>query len=130
MGEDVKNILVNALDALDERDRQRESQEMSDHPSQIRICTEFDRTWVRVIIEDNGLGIPEALRSQIFDPFFTTKPIGKGTGLGMSICYQIVTEKHGGNLYYQASPMGGAGFVIELPREAKTISKDLSCTRS
>ncbi|NMG59294.1 histidine kinase [Geitlerinema sp. P-1104] len=123
------NILVNALDALDERDRQRQSQEMSDHPSHIRICTQFETEWVRVIIEDNGLGIPETLRSQIFDPFFTTKPIGKGTGLGMSICYQIVTEKHGGNLYYQPSTTGGAGFVIELPREAKTMSKRLSCSR-
>ncbi|WP_159784852.1 ATP-binding protein [Sodalinema gerasimenkoae] len=126
MNQVFMNILVNALDALDERDRQRQTEEIYAHPSAIRIATEFDAEFVRVIIEDNGLGIPENLRSQIFDPFFTTKPIGKGTGLGMSICYQIVTEKHGGNLSYQPSVTGGAGFVIELPRNAKALRQELS----
>jgi signal transduction histidine kinase len=57
----------------------------------------------------------------VFDPFFTTKSIGKGTGLGLSISYQIVTEKHGGRLYFCSTPGQGAKFVIEIPiREQHT----------
>lgn len=123
MNQVFMNILVNALDALEERDRQRTVEELYAEPSQIRIATELDGEVVRVRIEDNGLGVPKRLRSQIFDPFFTTKPIGKGTGLGMSICYQIVTDKHGGELFYQPSAEGGAGFVIELPRQSRTLPK-------
>jgi signal transduction histidine kinase/purine-cytosine permease-like protein len=126
MNQVFMNILVNALDALEERDRQRTVEEEYAQPSQIRISTELDGQVVRVTIEDNGLGIPEHLRSQVFDPFFTTKAIGKGTGLGMSICYQIVADKHGGRLFYQPSADGGAGFVIELPHQTQTLSKTLS----
>jgi signal transduction histidine kinase len=115
MNQVFMNILANALDALEERDRQRSYAEVQAEPSQIRIATTASATQVRISIEDNGLGIPEAVRSRVFDPFFTTKPVGKGTGLGMSICYQIVTEKHGGNLYCGVSPEGGASFTIELP---------------
>jgi signal transduction histidine kinase len=51
---------------------------------------------VKIAIADNGLGMSEQVRQKIFDPFFTTKPIGKGTGMGMSIGYQIIVEKHSG----------------------------------
>lgn len=115
MNQVFMNILANALDALEERDRQRSYEAVQAEPSQIRITTAASATQVRITIEDNGLGIPEDMRSRVFDPFFTTKPVGKGTGLGMSICYQIVTEKHGGILYCRTSPEGGASFTIELP---------------
>ncbi|MDX2240107.1 MAG: ATP-binding protein [Leptolyngbyaceae cyanobacterium bins.302] len=71
--------------------------------------------WVKVAIADNGTGIPEAVQLRIFDPFFTTKPVGKGTGLGMSISYQIITEKHNGKLECFSTPGTGTEFVIQLP---------------
>jgi signal transduction histidine kinase len=51
----------------------------------------------------------------LFDPFFTTKPIGKGTGIGLSISYQIITEKHGGRLTCSSTPGAGTEFLIEIP---------------
>ncbi len=70
---------------------------------------------VRIRILDNGPGIPESARLRLFDPFFTTKPVGKGTGMGLSISYQIITERHGGTLECNSSPGQGAEFVIQIP---------------
>ncbi|BEG78275.1 sensor histidine kinase [Achromobacter xylosoxidans] len=69
---------------------------------------------VRVVLRDNGPGIPPEHLLRIFDPFFTTKPVGKGTGLGLSISYGIV-EQHGGRLSARNAEGGGAEFVLELP---------------
>lgn len=108
------HILVNAIDALDERDaklRYLESQ-----LSQIHIRTSVIETqWVQIAISDNGIGIPAAVKHRIFDPFFTTKPIGKGTGIGMSISYQIVTDQHGGKLECCSLPGQGTEFRIKIP---------------
>ncbi|MEM8640227.1 MAG: ATP-binding protein [Cyanobacteria bacterium P01_G01_bin.54] len=104
------NILVNALDALE------------DHPDagrvdRITLTTQLlaDQQQVQVIIADNGPGIPAEVQKQIFDPFFTTKPIGKGTGLGMAISYQIITEKHSGQIICRSKVGQGTEFVITLP---------------
>ncbi len=70
---------------------------------------------VRVRITDNGSGMTEEVQRKLFDPFFTTKPVGKGTGLGLAISYQIVTEKHGGNLWCESSLGAGTTFFIEVP---------------
>jgi len=71
---------------------------------------------VCIHIQDNGSGIPEAIRDRLFDPFFTTKPIGQGTGMGLAISYQIVTETHGGQLTYDSVPGQGTRFTITIPR--------------
>jgi signal transduction histidine kinase len=71
--------------------------------------------WVEVAIADNGVGISKEIQQRIFNPFFTTKPLGKGTGMGMSISYQIVTEKHGGKLECFSTPGEGTEFIIRIP---------------
>jgi two-component system NtrC family sensor kinase len=110
------NILVNAIDALDERDRHRCSEELKQNPSMIRITTSVvDNHQVMIEIADNGPGISSHLQSRLFDPFFTTKPVGKGTGLGLSISYQIVTEKHGGQLQCRSTVGAGTAFHITIP---------------
>ncbi|MEG4229254.1 ATP-binding protein [Microcoleus sp. N9_B2] len=117
------NILVNALDALDEMNTKRSYQELKDTPNQIRIRTSaIDNQWVEVAIADNGIGMPEPVKQRIFDPFFTTKAIGKGTGLGMSISYQIITEKHRGKIKCFSTPGSGTEFVIQIPIQQQTIS--------
>ena len=111
------NILANALDALEERDRGRSTEAMKQCPSTITIQTRpTDGDRIAVHIWDNGPGIPEAVQRRVFDPFFTTKPSGKGTGMGMSISYQIITEKHGGTLECVSSSEQGTEFVIQIPR--------------
>ncbi|MEG5139118.1 MULTISPECIES: PAS domain S-box protein [unclassified Microcoleus] len=110
------NILSNALDALEERDLRRSAEEMRQQPSNIRIRTEISPAGKVIIrITDNGPGIPETVGTRLFDPFFTTKPVGKGTGMGLSISYQIVTDRHNGSLKCTSSPGQGAEFAIEIP---------------
>jgi signal transduction histidine kinase len=70
-----------------------------------------------VAIADNGPGIAKEIQQQIFNPFFTTKPVGKGTGMGMSISYQIITEKHRGKLACFSQPGQGTEFVIQIPKK-------------
>ncbi|MGP1386375.1 MAG: ATP-binding protein [Thainema sp.] len=110
------NILVNAIDAIDEQIARRTYQERKDHPGRITIRTSVvDATWIEIAIADNGGGIPAAVQQRIFDPFFTTKPLGKGTGMGMSISYQIVTERHNGKLECFSTLGEGTEFVVRIP---------------
>ncbi|MBE9198051.1 MULTISPECIES: ATP-binding protein [unclassified Nodularia (in: cyanobacteria)] len=110
------NILTNAIDVLEERDEKRSSQKIKSSPSIIRISTKMlDEHQIMIKISDNGMGIPEKIKQLIFNPFFTTKPIGKGTGMGMSISYQIITKNHGGKFYCISSSGQGTEFVIEIP---------------
>ena len=67
---------------------------------------------------DNGIGIPPEVRDTIFEPFFTTKPPGSGTGLGLSLSYDIVTKGHGGKLTVESEDGDGATFIIRLPQSS------------
>jgi GAF domain-containing protein len=110
------NLLANAIDALEEYNKQRSPENIKANPSTIRISTAaINNDWVAVYIADNGPGMTEEVRSHLFDPFFTTKSVGKGTGLGLSISYQIVTDKHGGKLSCDSAPGEGTEFTIEIP---------------
>jgi signal transduction histidine kinase len=115
MNQVFMNILVNAIDALDERDEQRTFSECEESPSTIWISTAVIDEWAQITIADNGTGMSEATQKQLFDPFYTTKPIGKGTGLGMSISHQIITERHQGQLYCDSTLGEGSKFVIKIP---------------
>lgn len=110
------NILVNAIDALEESQAQQTYEDSQAHPGQITIRTAvIEDQWIEIAIADNGPGIPAAVQKRIFDPFFTTKPIGKGTGMGMSISYQIITEKHGGKLKFTSKLGQGTEFRLQIP---------------
>ncbi|MEG4575143.1 PAS domain S-box protein [Microcoleus sp. N3A4] len=109
------NILSNAIDALDDANSRLNCQEMTENPCQIRICTEVVGNFVEIKIADNGPGITEQVKQQIFDTFFTTKPIGKGTGMGLSISYQIIVERHKGELYCTSELGKGTEFTIRIP---------------
>ncbi|MGF1939024.1 MAG: sensor histidine kinase [Nostoc sp. ChiQUE02] len=88
---------------------------------QIWISTEvLDSNQVIIRIADNGCGMTEEVKPKIFDPFFTTKPVGSGTGLGMSISYQII-NKHGGQLKCVSTPLVGTEFIIQIPIRLKSV---------
>ncbi len=101
-------ILTNAIDALT-------TSKAPDCP-EIRIATQMqNQDNIRISIADNGPGMSETVQQRIFDPFFTTKPVGQGTGLGLFISYQIVTEQHRGKLQCISQPEKGTKFMIDIP---------------
>jgi len=119
------NLLTNAIDALDERDKKRSIADIKANPSQINITTSVvNSEQIAITIADNGLGMSEVVQARIFDPFFTTKPVGKGTGLGLAISYQVVVEKHLGSLRCHSVPGEGTTFIVKIPIKlsAKTQS--------
>jgi signal transduction histidine kinase len=99
------NILDNAIDAL---------KDMPPGEGVITIRTRREGDWAIVEIEDNGPGVPVDIQSRIFEPFFTTKPPGVGTGLGLDISYNIVVNKHRGDIRLESEP-GHTQFQIWLP---------------
>ncbi|MGB2924183.1 MAG: response regulator [Limnothrix sp.] len=110
------NLLSNSIDALEDNNQSKSYKEIQAEPNQIKITTQIiDYQWVKVAIADNAGGIPEAIQNQIFEPFFTTKPIGEGTGIGLSISHQIITEKHQGKLEYSSQEGQGTEFRIYIP---------------
>ena len=113
------NVLTNAIDAIDEKWETITSCEYLGFPKyypQIIIRTEvWEGDRVQLHFTDNGIGIPDHVKRRMHDPFFTTKPVGKGTGLGMSISYQIIVERHRGQLTCISTPEKYTQFMIELP---------------
>jgi len=99
------NLFTNACDASQPGDR-------------IEVLGLADGDWAQIEVLDQGQGIPHALRESIFDPFFTTKAPGEGTGLGLSVAYQIVQD-HGGNLHIDSEPGVGTRAVVRLPIAGK-----------
>nr|WP_298916173.1 ATP-binding protein [uncultured Nostoc sp.] len=125
------NILNNSIDTLKEsitgchllvdNVKITRNQQLTAKNLQIRIYTEvLDSNQVIIRIADNGCGMTEEIMQKIFDPFFTTKPVGSGTGLGMSISYQII-NKHGGQLKCISAPFQGTEFIIQIPIRFKSV---------
>ncbi|WP_373526022.1 ATP-binding protein [Nostoc sp.] len=113
------NILVNAIDALEDSvltGRWKIKKQLKTDNPQIYIRTQLVMpNHVTIRIADNGTGIPEDAKKQLFNPFFTTKPVGQGTGMGLAISHQIITERHGGSLEFVSQPGTGTEFIIRIP---------------
>ncbi|HEY9299006.1 MAG TPA: ATP-binding protein, partial [Phormidium sp.] len=122
------NILSNAIDALNEYNKQRSLDNLPACPLAITIRTFLLEEKSRVVIQirDNGPGITAEVKDRIFEPFFTTKPVGEGTGLGLYISYQIVHEKHGGALNCFSDVGQGTEFWIEIPIRQTRAALNLS----
>jgi signal transduction histidine kinase len=100
------NILVNAAQAIKEK-------------GEIRITTRNDHAGnIEVRIQDNGIGIPEENISKLFNPFFTTKEVGKGTGLGLNVAYNIV-QKHQGSIEIESKVGVGTTFIVRIPAKCE-----------
>lgn len=109
------NIINNACYAA----YQRKRKEGSDFHPMVTVRTKGWEDHVEITIEDNGGGIPEAVRPRLFDPFFTTKPAGEGTGLGLSLSHDIVVQRHRGTIGVESEPGEFSRFIVRLPRSAK-----------
>ena len=108
------NILNNAFYAIEEKRR-----DIDGYTGVIIAATIDKANSIEVVLEDNGTGIPEKARSRIFDPFFTTKPAGAGTGLGLSMTYDIVVRAHGGSLTVDTEPGKFTRFRVGLPKTVR-----------
>jgi signal transduction histidine kinase len=110
------NLITNAAHAI--------SKALSNEPGElgrIHIKTRKVNEMVEIQIADTGTGIPEKLRNKVFDPFFTTKEVGRGTGQGLTIAYNVIVEKHGGILTFETEVGKGTTFIIQLPLQAQAL---------
>ena len=109
------NILANAIDAFEEANQSKTFEEIKADPNIITITTSVVDRQVQIQIKDNACGMKLETIERIFEYGFTTKEVGKGTGLGMAIAHQIITEKHGGSIECSSEQGIGTIFTIALP---------------
>ena len=121
IGRVILNLITNAFYAVDEKKTLLQAQGDKSYEPTVSVSSKKDGSNVFITVKDNGNGIPEAIKDKIFQPFFTTKPTGQGTGLGLSLSYDIV-KAHGGELKVETKeeeglPAGQTGslFTIQLP---------------
>ncbi|MVM39650.1 tetratricopeptide repeat protein [Spirosoma sp. HMF3257] len=112
IGRVLLNLFTNAFYAVQQR--QKLAQDSTYQPC-VTVSTRCANGEAIITVEDNGTGIPESVQQKIFQPFFTTKPTGEGTGLGLSLAYDIVTKGHSGTLTVESEEGKGTKFVISLP---------------
>ena len=108
------NLVSNAFYAVKEKAKKTSAGGKSNYKPEVRIITEKNSEFVTVHVYDNGTGIPDAVREKIFTPFFTTKPTGEGTGLGLSLSFDIV-KAHGGFITLTSKPGEYTSFQVSLP---------------
>ena len=112
IGRVILNLINNAFYAVNEKQRQK----LNGYEPTVTVSTKkLTPDKVEIKVKDNGNGIPFKIIDKIFQPFFTTKPTGEGTGLGLSLAYDIVTKGHGGELRVETKEGEGTEFVIWIP---------------
>lgn len=111
LGQVILNLLINAAHTIGEKLGRNPDGEKG----KIHITTRVVDSFVDVRIRDTGSGIPVGIRERIFDPFFTTKEVGRGTGQGLTISHDVISQKHGGTLTFETEEGTGTTFIIRLP---------------
>ena len=111
IGRVILNLINNAFYAVSERAKQGGGE----YEPIVTVSTRTDKAKLEIEVKDNGMGMSDAIKEKIFQPFFTTKPTGQGTGLGLSLSYEIVTKRHGGELKVDTKEGQGSAFIIQLP---------------
>ncbi len=111
IGRVVLNLITNAFHAV----REKKVQHPEGYSPTVTVITEKRGDKVVLIVRDNGNGVPAKILDKIFQPFFTTKPTGQGTGLGLSMSYDIITKGHDGELQVKTVEGEGSDFIITLP---------------
>jgi signal transduction histidine kinase len=112
--QDISRVLVNLYNNAFYAVNERRQQSPNDYEPNISITTKKIKGMIEITVRDNGNGIPENIHEKIFQPFFTTKPAGQGTGLGLSLAYDII-KAHGGLIKVESAEGTGTEFVVELP---------------
>ena len=111
VGRVLLNLFTNAFYAM----QQKQKAGNGTYKPELQVVTSLVNDEVEIRVKDNGTGIPEAIQDKILQPFFTTKPSGQGTGLGLSLSYDIVVKGHGGSINIDSKEGEGVEFIIQLP---------------
>jgi signal transduction histidine kinase len=118
MGRVLLNLYNNAFYAVQQKAKLVPAGAAGEAPGYqptVKVSTRLVGNQVEVRVRDNGVGMPEQVTSKIFQPFFTTKPTGEGTGLGLSLSYDIITKGHGGEIKVNSREGESTSFIIKLP---------------
>jgi len=115
ISQDIGRVLLNLINNAFYAVALKAKKESEDYKPLVTVATQSKNHHVEIRVKDNGEGIPPSVVDKIFQPFFTTKPTGQGTGLGLSLSYDIVTKGHNGNLEVDTNEGIGTMFIIQLP---------------
>jgi signal transduction histidine kinase len=111
IGRVLLNLYNNAFYAVSKKKKQQHE----GYEPTISVITRRFEDKIEIRVKDNGIGIPQKVIDKIFQPFFTTKPAGQGTGLGLSLSYNIVAKEHGGEIKMETQDGEWTEFIIKLP---------------
>ncbi len=114
ISQDIGRVLLNLFNNAFYAVNQQKSNNLISYEPDVSVTTKKSENSVLITVSDNGGGIPEKIKEKIFQPFFTTKPTGEGTGLGLSLSYDIV-KAHGGEIKVDSKENSGTTFIIQLP---------------
>ena len=115
--QDISRVFLNIINNACYSTNQKKLQSQDDYSPVLTIRTKNANDHVEIRIHDNGLGIPQEILDKIFDPFFTTKPPGQGTGLGLSLSYDIIVQEHLGEMLVESKEGEHAEFIIRIPQK-------------
>lgn len=117
IGRVLLNVINNAFYAISEKEKRLRGQ----YEPKVEVSTRRESDHVLIIVKDNGTGMAPKVAEKVFQPFFTTKPTGEGTGLGLSLSFDIVTKGHGGALSVHSTEGEGSEFIIQLPLSESSV---------
>ena len=117
--QDIGRVLLNLFNNAFYAVNQKTKTSGADYKPEVSVTTSTVDGYVVIKVKDNGVGIPDAIKEKIMQPFFTTKPTGEGTGLGLSLSYDIVVKGHGGNITIDTKEGIFTEFTISLPLSIK-----------
>lgn len=113
--EDIGRVLLNILNNSFQAVMEKKKRSSAGYIPEVSLVTRKLTRYAEIRISDNGEGIPEEIKEKVLQPFFTTKPTGQGTGLGLSLSYDIITKGHNGNLSFESIQGAGTDFIITIP---------------
>jgi signal transduction histidine kinase len=112
--QDIGRVLLNLINNAFYATNEKKKVEDSSYAPTVTIVTKKLNSTIEIKVSDNGNGIPQNIIDKIFQPFFTTKPTGEGTGLGLSLAYDIITKEHNGTIKVESKEGEGSEFIVQI----------------
>jgi signal transduction histidine kinase len=120
--QDIGRVLLKLINNAFYIVNEKAKKETGEYKPKVPVNIKKIKDSVEIQVRDNGPGIPDEIRDKIFQPFFTTKPTGQGTGLGLSMSYDIITKGHGGNMTVETKTGEGSSFILSIPLDTNELN--------